>query len=248
MGLHKPALLRQEEGMGRPRHVLVDDFDALVAVSFDVGKNAACLRRVLDGDFGEVARAFAPSAGIREVDVDELRAHRWSEAGARAVDAIVHDLDRLDALGLDPVLNCIVDTPEDARGLPIGVDVMSFHADRAPIEVATWLCTYHGRPTEGLDNDDAIRAVDVADVRAGLMAHFVAGGGNDDDDAAFNAFLEEESFDLHYRQRPHAQPWSFGVGQLWRVAVEWPGALVPPCIHRAPRAASGDAPRLLVMC
>lgn len=234
--------------MRRHRHVVVDTFDALAGVSFVGDVNAACLRRVIDGDFGEVARAFAPTAGIREIDVDELRAHRWSEAGARAVDAIVFDLERLDALGLDPVLNCIVDSPEDARGLPIAVDVMSFHADRAPVEVATWLCTYHGRPTEGLDNDDAVRAVDVADVRAALKALFVKGGGSVDDDDAFTAFLEEESFDLHYRQRAQAELWSFGVGHLWRVAVAWPGALVPPCIHRAPRAAPGDEPRLLLIC
>jgi len=70
-------------------------------------------------------------------------------------------------------------------------------------------------------------------------------GGSDD--AEFLAFLREHHFDLHYAPLPGARPFSLGVGNLWRLAVRYPGSRVPPCIHRAPQE-SGGIPRLLLIC
>jgi hypothetical protein len=71
--------------------------------------------------------------------------------------------------------------------------------------------------------------------------------GAKDDDAEFREALREHCFDLHYLPMPKAQPYSFGVGNLWRIAVDWPGSLVPPCIHRAPETLPGEPPRLLLI-
>ena len=66
------------------------------------------------------------------------------------------------------------------------------------------------------------------------------------DDAGFRAHLHENCYDLHYAPAASARPWSFGTGNLWRIAVDWPGSPVPPCIHRAPVTLSGQ-PRLLLI-
>ena len=70
-------------------------------------------------------------------------------------------------------------------------------------------------------------------------------GGKDDD--AFLEYLNENCYDLHYAPAPNAQPVSFGVGNLWRIAVDYPGSPVPPCIHRAPENVPGELPRLLLI-
>jgi hypothetical protein len=84
--------------------------------------------------------------------------------------------------------------------------------------------------------------VDIPATRAELLKLF---GG--DDDAGFLEYLSENSYDLHYLPVAHAQPFSFGIGNLWRVAVDWPGSPVPPCFHRAPSTLPGDPPRLLLI-
>ena len=140
------------------------------------------------------------------------------------------------------MLNCIHGYPRDEQPGPVPTDVFSFHADSAPVEADTWLCTYHGAPSEGLRNDEAQRRVDVPETRAALLKLF---GGKDDND--FRAWLNENCYDLHYAPVPSAQPFSFGVGHLWRIAVDWPGSPVPPCLHRAPETFPGQPPRLLLI-
>lgn len=221
------------------RRVVVDSFEGLLQ-PFAGDVNARCLARTLDADFEGIARALAPRAeaadGLLVIDEDTLR----SVAGldARAVSLVLDDVRRLTALGREPQLNVLTRYPADTRGLPISVDVHSFHADRAPVETDTFLCTYAGACTEGLDNDDAVRLVDDPGVAAALRALH----GRDD---GFDAFLVEGCFDLHYRVKPGAAPFSFGVGQLWRLTVAWPGAPVAPCIHRAP--VPDGRPRLLLI-
>lgn len=122
------------------------------------------------------------------------------------------------------------------------VDVYSFHADSAPVAAETWLCTYAGAPSEGLRNDEALRRVDIPATRAELLRCF---GGPDGDD--FREFLRDHCYDLHYAPTANARPFSFGVGNLWRIAVEYPGSPVPPCIHRAPATLPGQPPRLLLI-
>jgi hypothetical protein len=106
----------------------------------------------------------------------------------------------------------------------------------------TWLCTYVGAPSEGLRHEEAERRVDLPATRAELLRCF---GGPDGDD--FREFLSDRCYDLHYAPAPHARPFSFGVGNLWRIAVEYPGSPVPPCIHRAPETIPGHPPRLLLI-
>jgi hypothetical protein len=121
-------------------------------------------------------------------------------------------------------------------------DVFSFHTDSAAVETDTYLCTYHGPASEGLRNDEAQRRVDIPETRAELRKLY---GGEDDD--AFLEFLNENCYDLHYALVAQARPFSFGVGNLWRIAVDWPGSPVPPCIHRAPETLPGQSPRLLLI-
>jgi hypothetical protein len=62
----------------------------------------------------------------------------------------------------------------------------------------------------------------------------------------FEEFMRENCYDLHYAPSGGTVPFSFGIGNLWRIAVEYPGSPVPPCLHRAPAAPSGQ-PRLLLI-
>lgn len=222
---------------------VVSSFAELAGRSFADGVNALCWPRILAGDFQEVARALAPSDGLVTVDAETLASLSLSVGGRVAADAIAEDLRVLTALGREPVLDCIVRYDRDERGLPIQTDVFSFHADRAPIECDTWLCTYWGKSSEGLDNADARPLIGDPHICAALRGRYAHL-----DDEAFHAQVREESFDLHYGIVGDAQPYVFGVGHLWRIAVDWPGSPVLPCVHRAPATQPGDEPRLLLIC
>lgn len=218
---------------------VVDSFEALLQ-PFSGRVNARCLSRTLEGDFDALAATFASRAeaegGVLVLDGELLRATRGLDA--RAVSAVLEDCRRLEALGRNPQLNVLTRYPRDVRGLPVSVDVHSFHVDRAPVEADTFLCTYAGAPSEALRPGDAERLVDDPLIRRELRAHF----GRDE---GFDAWLAEECFDLHFRAKPGATPFSFGVGHLWRLAVAWPGAPVAPCVHRAP--VPDGRPRLLLI-
>lgn len=220
----------------------VDSFHELVAAHFCDGINALCWRRTPTGNFAEIVACLGPGEGIVSLDEKRLCGLPLSAAGRGAVEFLLEDLRLLRSHGFAPELNCIHAYPRNEASEAFPTDVYSFHADRAPIATDTWLCTYHGAPSEGLPNDEARRRIDVPAVRAELCRQF---GGNDA--AAFAALLEETCHDLHYIPQPHAQPFSFGVGNLWRIAVEYPGSPVPPCIHRAPPARTEDPPRLLLI-
>ena len=221
---------------------VVNSFSELVTTPFVGHVNALCWPRTLAGDFREVVERLGGGEGIRTLDEAQLLALPVSAAGRVAIETLLEDLRRLRALDRAPVLNCIHGYPRDEEPGPVSTDVFSFHADSAPVEADTWLCTYHGAPSEGLRNDEAQRRVDLPETRAALLKLF---GGNDDDD--FREFLREHCYDLHYAPAPLAHPFSFGVGHLWRIAVDWPGSPVPPCLHRAPETRPGDPARLLLI-
>jgi hypothetical protein len=225
-----------------PRIKRVRSFDELVATPFGSGVNALCWERTLAGDFGEVVSKLGAGEGIVVLDEPRLPALPVSPAGRAAIDVMVEDRRRLRELGLDPVLNCIDGYPRDEAAEIVPADVYSFHADRATVETDTWLCTYYGSPSEGLRNDEARRHVDLPETRARLLASY---GGADND--GFLEYLEEHSYDLHYLPVPSAQPFSFGLDNLWRIAVDYPGSPVPPCIHRAPATLPGQSRRLLLI-
>ncbi len=220
----------------------VDNFHDLVTTPFAHGINAVCWRRALPGDFAEVVAALGGGEGIIGLDEARLRGLRLGEAGRVAIECMLEDLRRLRAHGFAPELNCIHGYPRDEEDEVFPTDVYSFHADRAPIAAETWLCTYHGAASEGLANAEARRRIEVPAMRAELLRRF---GGPDDAD--FAAYLEESCHDLHYVPRPQAQPFSFGIGNLWRIAVDHPGNPVLPCIHRAPLTRPGDPARLLLI-
>jgi hypothetical protein len=220
----------------------VNSFRELVSQPFADDINAFCWERTLPGDFGEVVEKLGVSEGIAALDEASLLALRVSAAARAAVEILLEDQRLLRALDLDPVLNCIAGYPRDERVGPVATDVFSFHADSAPVAADTYLCTYHGPASEGLRNDEAQRSVDVPETRAELLRLF---GGEDDD--SFRDHLEENCYDLHYTPIPAARPFSFGLGNLWRIAIAYPGNPVPPCVHRAPPAQSGQPPRLLLI-
>ena len=225
-----------------PRIRRVDNFQALAAARFANGVNALCWERTLAGDFGEVVERLGPGEAITDVDEAWLLALPVSAAGRAAVAQLLADLRLLRGLHLDPALNCIHGYPRDETPEPVSTDVFSFHADSAPVEADTWLCTYFGPSSEGLRNEEARRRIDAPATRAELLRRH---GG--DDNEAFRAWLSEHCYDLHYEPLPAARPFAFGRGNLWRIAVAWPGSPVPPCIHRAPETRPGQPPRLLLI-
>jgi hypothetical protein len=219
----------------------VRSFAELIGTPMTGAVNALCWERELPGDFGAVVAGLGTSEGIRALDEDLLQALPVSPAGRVAIEVMLADLRLLQEHGLDPALNCIGGYPRDEGPGPVPTDVFSYHADSAPVEAYTYLCTYHGSPSEGLRHEEARRRVDVPATRAELLRLY---GGADDDE--FRVYLQEHCYDLHYAPVAGAQPFSFGQGHLWRIAVEWPGSPVPPCVHRAPATVPGE-PRLLLI-
>jgi hypothetical protein len=220
----------------------VGSFRELVTTPFGDGVNALCWERALPGDFGEVVGRLGGGEGIVALDEARLRALNVSAAGRAEIEVLLEDLRRLREHERDPVLNCIHGYPRDEAPGAVATDVFSFHADSAPVPAETWLCTYHGPASEGLRNDEALRRADVPETRAALLRQF---GG--EEGGEFRAWLAEHCYDLHYAPVAEARPFSFGVGHLWRIACEYPGSPVPPCIHRAPETRAGDPPRLLLI-
>ncbi|MDQ8190900.1 hypothetical protein [Roseibacillus persicicus] len=225
-----------------PRIKEVASFEELVSGSFSDGINALCWRRTLAGDFAELVANLQPQEGILPLDESLLKELPLGVGGKRAVAEILEDYHRLQALEREPLINLIDGYPRDERPGPVATDVFSYHADSAPVEADTWLCTYHGAPSEGLRNEEAVRKVEILGIRQALREEY---GGPDDDE--FEDYLQDFCFDLHYDPLPEARPYSFGVGNLWRIAIDWPGSLVPPCIHRAPLTEPGDPVRLLLI-
>lgn len=227
---------------GYNRIKVVPTFDELVTTQFTEGVNALCWPRTLGGDFAEVVARLDVRDGITTLDDAGLRALHLSDAGRAAVNVLLQDQQRLRDLGLSPVLDCIHGYPRDGADRVVPTDVYSFHADSATVATDTYLCSYTGAASEGLRNDEARCCIDVLEVRAKLLEEF---GG--EDNAEFREYLKENCYDLHYVALPDAEPFVFGLGNLWRIAVEYPGSPVPPCVHRAPETRPGQPPRLLLI-
>ena len=227
---------------GYPRIKRVKSLRELVTIPFAGGINALCWERTLPGNFGEVVDQLGVGKGITTLDDARLQALPLSAAGRVAIGILLEDQRLLREHGLAPVLDCIDGYLRDEGPGVVCTDVYSFHADSATVATDTYLCTYHGPASEGLRNDEAQRRVDLPATRAELLKHY---GGEDND--GFRGYLNENYYDLHYAPVPQAQPFSFGLGNLWRIAVDYPGSPVPPCIHRAPETQLGQSPRLLLL-
>jgi len=221
---------------------VVASFEELVSTPFSNGVNALCWPRTLAGDFQEIVDRLGVIEEITSLDEDDLRALTLSPAGQIARATLIEDLRRLRDHELQPELNCIPAYPRDDASGPVPTDVYSFHADSANVMADTFLCSYTVSSSEGLRPEDAVRCGDVPETRAKLLALY---GGADDD--GFKVFLNENFYDLHYVAKSGAQPYGFGLGNMWRITTDWPGRVVPPCVHRAPATLPGQPPRLLLI-
>ncbi len=219
-----------------PNVRVVDSFDALLATPFAGEVNAVCWARPLRGDFAALAARLAGSDAVRAVEADEL-----DDANDPAIATLQHDLRLLRNAGHAPSIELVRAYPRD-DDTDFPTDVHSFHVDSATTPTETFLCTYAGAPTEGLDPRHASRRIDDPIRRRALLARF---GGRDD--AAFAAWLAEGHHDLHWTPDDARATYSFGTGSLWRLAVQWDGCPVAACIHRAPATTYADAPRLLLL-
>ncbi len=220
---------------------VVESFVELLSTPFSGGVNALCWPRRLEGDFTEVAAKLEVGQGITHLTEAVLRALPLSSAGQQAVARMLEDHQLLSSHGLLPTLDCINGYVQPEEVGPVRTDVCSWHVDSATCEADTWLCTYLGASSEVLDNEDAVRRVDVPETRSELLKLH---GGADDED--FCQWLSDHYYDLHYVPRSNAVPYSLGVGNLWRVATLHDGCAVPPCIHRAPDPVPGQKRLLLI--
>ncbi|PUZ27031.1 hypothetical protein GA0116948_104198 [Chitinophaga costaii] len=219
----------------------VTNFQDLVATPFSGAVNAVCWTRKLVGDFSEIVEKVAHNGNITIVEQDDLRALLLSEQGQLAREMLLHDMKALEAQGASPMLNVINQYDRDDINSFFPTDVYSFHADYAPEPLDTFLCTYYGEPSEILPNSQAVKKVLIPEIRDALQQQYH--GASED----FEFFLSEHCYDLHYQPIPNACPIKVGLGNLWRLAVDYPGSPVLPCIHRAPREKPGQ-PRLLLIC
>lgn len=220
----------------------VDSFEELVSTKFSGEVNALCWPRVLPGNFGEIVDKLKAGPGITTIEDDELNELSLTPDGEIARTILLQDQEMLREHELLPVLDCIngyVNHDEDG---PMATHVQSFHADSATDEADTYLCTYFGLSSEGVMNADVKLRANVPEIRAALLSSY---GGEDDE--GFAEFLEDHFYHLHYTLSPDARTWNFGVGNLWRIACDYPGSPVPPCVHRAPDTIAGQPPRLLLI-
>ena len=227
---------------GYARIKVVQSFHELATIPFEGEINALCWPRALPGDFREIVSRLGVGEGIVTLDDSCLEDLPLSDAGKIARDTLVEDQELLRALDLSPNLDCVHGCLRDLSEGPIHTDVHSFHADSATVAADTYLCSYVEAASEGLRNDEARRHVDIPATRAELLKLY---GG--EDDAGFLEYLNENCYDLHYAPLPTARPFSFGFGNLWRIAIEYPGSPVAPCIHRAPTTLPGQPARLLLI-
>ena len=219
----------------------VTNFQDLVSTSFSGETNAICWTRKLIGDFSEIVKKIELRGNITAIEQEELRELKLSEQGQLAREILLNDLEILRDHGASPILNLISHYDRDDTYLFLPTDVYSFHVDRSPIPIDTFLCTYYGESSEILPNSQGKKKVLIPEIRDELkkLYHGV--------DEGFESFLSEHCFDLHYQAQPNAQPISLGLGHLWRLAIDHPESQVPPCIHRAPKEESGQN-RLLMIC
>lgn len=219
----------------------VTNFKELVSTPFYKEINTICWKRKLIGDFSEIVKKLELNGNISEIDPEELRELQLSELGQLARDILLNDLKVLKVHGASPILNLIKCYERDDIYPFFPTDVYSFHVDRSPIPTDTFLCTYHGDPSEILPNSQATQKVLIPAIRDELKK--LHGGA----DEGFESFLSEHFFNLHYQAKFNARPISLGLGHIWKLAVDHPKSQVPPCVHRAPKEKTGQI-RLLLIC
>ena len=219
----------------------VTNFQELIAKNFNGETNAIGLKRKLRGDFSELVNQIKFKENILELKENDLLKLELSKEGQIARSIILNDIVLLKELGASPVLNLIKNYERDDALPFFPTDVYSFHVDRSPIPTDTFLCTYYGESSDIIPNSQAIQKILIPEIRNELKQIY---SGTEDE---FDSFLSEFFFDLHYQVKPKSSPYNLGVGNLWKLAVDYPRSIVSPCIHRAPKEVSGRK-RLLLIC
>ena len=227
--------------LAEPKIPYVTTFQDLVDMPFLGGRNAVCWTRELRGDFAEIVNHFVLNETITVIEQEELIDLQLSEEGQLARKILLNDWKLLEAHGASPTLNLIRNYERDDAFPFFPTDVYSFHVDRSPVPTDTFLCTYHGASSEIVANSQAEQKVLIPEIREELKKLH---NGTEEE---FDSFLSEHFFDLHYRAKPDANIVNLGQGNLWRLAVDYPGSPALPCIHRAPMEKSGET-RLLMIC
>ena len=219
----------------------VTNFQDFVSASFQDQINVICWNRKLEGDFSEIVNQLAVNENIAEVHPKDLLKLQLSLQGQLAREILLQDLKSLKELGASPTLNVIEFYDRDDSFPFFPTDVYSYHVDRSPIPVDTILCTYYGESSEILPNSQAEQKILVPEIRNKLKKlHSEA-------EEDFESFLIDNFFDLHYQEKPKAQPLKLGLGHIYRLAIDHPKSKVLPCVHRAPMEKNGEK-RLLLIC
>ena len=219
----------------------VKNFEQLISIPFHGEINAMCWARNLTGDFSEIVKKIEIAENIAELKTEELLDLQLSKQGDLARKTLINDLKILKKHGALPTLNIIKNYERDDSDSFFPTDVYSFHVDSSPVPTNTFLCTYHGEPSDILPNSQAIQKILIPEIRNKLKKLY---DGTDD---GFEAFLTEYFFDLHYQAKSNATPISLGVGHMWKLATDHPENAVLPCIHRAPIEKNGES-RLIIIC
>ena len=219
----------------------VNNFQDMFSTPFQGAINAICYSRELIGDFGEIVNKVLLNENIEVLDEADLRALQLSEQGNFAREILLNDLQQLKAHGTSPVLNLIRCYDRDDACPFFPTDVYSYHVDRSPVPTDTFLCTYYGTSSDILPNAQATQKILVPEIREELKKLYSG------EEEGFESFLSEYFFDLHYQAKPDASPVNLGLGNLWKLAVDHPDSLVPPCVHRAPKEKTGQT-RLMIIC
>ena len=219
----------------------VSNFQDFISSSFNKQINAACWTRTLIGDFSEIVKKIDLTENITVIDEELLHELELSEQGKLARDILLNDLKLLTDYGASPVLNLIKCYERDDAFPFFPTDVYSYHVDRSPIPVDTFLCTYYGETSDILPNTQAKQKILIPEIRDELKKLH---DGSEED---FESFLTDFFFDLHYQPEPNAQPINLGLGHLWRLATDHPDSKSLPCVHRAPKEKMGQN-RLLMIC
>ncbi|MCH2229135.1 MAG: DUF1826 domain-containing protein [Crocinitomicaceae bacterium] len=228
-----------KESCGENHIYRVNSFRELVSTPFEGEKNAMCWSRKLNGDFKEIIYKIELDGDITTISPKELRGLQLSEQGNIARDILLNDLALFTAHGSDPILNVIKQYERDDAFPFFPTDVYSFHVDRSPVPVDTFLCTYHGTSSEIIPNAHAEQKILIPEIRTELQKIY------NGPEAGFEDFLTENFFDLHYED--HGEPITLGQGHVWKLAIDHPNSSVLPSIHRAPKENKGE-PRLLLIC
>lgn len=220
---------------------VVNTIENLLSAPFQGDVNAICWQRELNGDFAEIVNKADLYGNVTLLDEEDLLELDLSAAGQVARQVLLTDMRLLEAQGASPILNVIREYERDDAYPFFPTDVYSYHVDRSPIPLATFLCTYHGAASEIIPNDQATQKILIPTIREELKKVY------DGPTEGFESFLTENFFDLHYQANPNAQPVNLGVGNLWKIACDFPNSPVLPCLHRAPIEKPGEK-RLLLIC